>query len=226
MTISGITDTSTYSTTVTATSSASGSTGAVGGHHHHHGGGGGGGGEMMQGIEQALNQMGISFSAQPPSSTGATGQNATTQGDGTVTGAASTTTQNPMQALHQLMGDVFQAAQAQQSDTTNTTGATSGNQYGNFASNLQSLITSLNSSTSTSGSTSTRGSTSTTTTGNSTLDQLQSDFSNFLASIQQSSGSTSSTSQNQNVVTFLQNLESSLGNEGVPPTGGLVGTST
>jgi hypothetical protein len=212
MSISALTSTALSSASpLSSTSSQTTSSSAVSGHHHHHGGDGG---QLMQSIEQALSQMGITLGSGSQSQTGS--QSASSD-------SGSSSTQNPQQALHQLMGDIFSAVQNQQaSSTTSSTGSTANSQYSNFSTGLQSLISSLNNSSS---------STSSSTSGNSELNQLQSDFSNFLSAVQSANGgstssSSSTTAQTQNVQTFLQNLESSLAGGSLTSSGGLLGTST
>jgi len=158
----------------------------------------GGGGQLMDSIDQALSQMGISLNQQ-------------TQSPATTNKAAdnSGVSKDQMQALQQLMGDVFQAAQQQGAASASANG-----QPASFVSNLQNFLTSLNNP-----ATSATGSTS----GNATLNQLQSDFSNLLSA----TGTTGASAQNQNVMTFLQNLASNLGSNGsVPAAGSLISTTS
>lgn len=204
MTISGI-NSSSYISSLGTTGSVSGgaSSSAVKAHRHHSADGDGG--QMMQSITQALSQMGISLN-QPSQTTSATGQ----------TAANSSATQNPQQALHQLMHDIFEAAKQQ--STSSSSSADASSQYADFSSRLQSLINSLSSNSSTA--------TSSSASANSTLSQLQSDFSSFLTALQTANGG-SSTANNQNVLTFLKNLQASMGSgTAMQATGSLIGTTS
>ena len=162
----------------------------------------------MQDIEQALNQMGISLPPPQTSDSNANGQNGSRTATHGVNGSS-----DPYQAMHQLMHDIFAAVQY--ANGAASSGAS--NQQGGFAGGLQNLISSLGSSSASSSSTG--GSSS-----NSTLNQLQTDFSNFLSTLQTNGSASNGQSQKQSVMTFLQNLEASLGGNS-PISGGLLGTT-
>jgi len=167
-----------------------------------------GGGQLMQGIEQALNQMGISLNPQ------AVPAGQAVAGDG----AANARAPNPQQALHQLMHDILTAVNQQQASAN--TGRAANSPYTDFSTGLQNLINSLNSAPA-----------NPTTPSNATLIQLQSDFSNFLSAVQGAKGTTSaptakSESEPQNVQTFLRNLQANLGSGPLPVKGSLIGTTS
>jgi hypothetical protein len=193
MTISGVSANSAYTSVNPLTAAQRPATTTTKSHHHQ-----GGGGQLLDSIDQALSQMGISLNqqTQTPTSSSKAADN-------------SGVSKDQMQALQQLMGDVFQAAQQQGAASASANG-----QPASFVSNLQNFLTSLNNP-----ATSATGSTS----GNATLNQLQSDFSNLLSA----NGTTGASGQNQNVMTFLQNLASNLGSTGsVPAAGSLISTTS
>jgi hypothetical protein len=162
--------------------------GTGGGHHHH------GGGAFMQDVMQSLQSLGLNVSGNNASSTTPTSS---------TTPSVSATSNNIGQTLHTFMHDLHQALRQsgstqQPSSTTDGDGDNSSvsssaqNGYSNFASNLQSLIGSLNN-------------TSGTPASNSTDATLQTDFSNLVSSMGGSTSSTSPTLQN-----FLSNLETNV----------------
>ena len=166
----------------------------------------------MQSIEQALSQMGVNVNLQGQSS-------ADNSQSGSNSGNGASAVQNTQASLHKLMHDLYQAIQQQQSSGDSNASTSATGQYGDFSSKLKDLIASLSN---TNDPHPNGNSTSST---NPAVNQLQADFSSLLANAQ--SNSTRSNNSNQNLLTFLQNLENNLGNNGsLAATGGLISTTS
>ena len=198
--------------TSTRAAASSPSSGAVSGHQHHRGGGE----QFMQDVKQALSQLGINLPTSSASATSASDQNTTTSDSSSSTSG----TQAVGQDMHKLMHDLFAALQQAQGQTQSNAGAdsdgdndgssvsrTKAASYTNLTSGLQNLIQQL-----ASGSTSPSGSTTT----NSPLSALQTDFQTLLSDAQKSSAGgtnvsgTSNNGQSATLQSFLQNLLNTL----------------
>ncbi|MBS0425437.1 MAG: hypothetical protein JSR71_13730 [Proteobacteria bacterium] len=165
---------------------------------HHHGGGG-----FMANVMQTLQAMGVNLPG-PPSSSSTTPAASVDTGSSTTATSTATSANDPRQALHQLMHDLGQALRgmdSQQTSSTSTTDTTTdsdgdndnsgstqavgqNNGYNSFDTKLQSLITMISNGSSSSSSGG----------GNDAISKLQTDFSNLMEALNQSSSSTSTNS--------------------------------